>query len=100
MSRTLMLLNKFLFQTVFELNPQQKSVQYEIMKNKRAAHGEIIKMFQKKVAEIEQETENNFLDNVNIKSYNLLGWSRGWWCVFTKVVLGITYIQDFEILRR
>lgn len=57
----------FLFQTVFELNPQQKSVQYEIMKNKRAAHGEIIKMFQKKVAEIEQETENNFLDNVSIK---------------------------------
>lgn len=35
------------------------------MKNKRAAHGEIIKMFQKKVAEIEQETENNFLDNVS-----------------------------------
>lgn len=44
------------------------------MKNKRAAHGEIIKMFQKKVAEIEQETENNFLDNVSVKLYNLL------WC--------------------
>lgn len=53
-------------QTVFELNTQQKSVQYEIMKNKRAAHGEIIKNFQKKVADIERETEEAFIDNVSV----------------------------------
>lgn len=55
---------------MFELNPQQKSIQYEIMKNKRAAHGEIIKMFQKKVAEIEEEIESNFVDNVSIVSFH------------------------------
>lgn len=39
------------------------------MKNKRAAHGEIIKMFQKKVAEIEKETEEGFLENVSIDKF-------------------------------
>lgn len=46
---------------MFELNPQQKSIQFEIMKNKRAAHGEIIERFQKKSSEIERESELNFL---------------------------------------
>lgn len=55
----------FFLQTVFELNPQQKSIQFEIMKNKRAVHGDIIKMFQLKVAEIEKETEDNFNANVS-----------------------------------
>lgn len=39
------------------------------MKNKRAAHGDIIKMFQKKVAEIEKETEEGFLENVSYIRY-------------------------------
>lgn len=39
-------------------------MQFEIMKNKRAIHGDIIKMFQKKVADIEQETENNLIEPV------------------------------------
>lgn len=52
-------------QTVFEMNTQQKSVQYEVMKNKRAAHGEIIKLYQKKVAEIQRETEEGFVENVS-----------------------------------
>ncbi|XP_037038329.1 ATP-dependent RNA helicase DDX54 [Bradysia coprophila] len=47
--------------TVFELNPQQKSIQFEIMKNKRAAHADIIERFQKKSLEIELENESNFL---------------------------------------
>lgn len=52
-------------QTVFEMNTQQKSVQYEVMKNKRAAHGEIIKLYQKKVADIQRETEEGFVENVS-----------------------------------
>lgn len=57
-------------QTVFETNTQQKSVQYEVMKNKRAAHGEIIKNFQKKVAEIQRETEQGFVDTVSTNRAN------------------------------
>lgn len=45
----------------FELNPLQKSMQFEIMKNKRVAHGEIIERFEKKSNEIERESELNFL---------------------------------------
>lgn len=36
------------FQTIFELNPHQKSAQVVAMKNKRLAHGKIIESFQEK----------------------------------------------------
>lgn len=45
----------FIFQTVFELNPTQKSIQNQVMKNKRLAHGSIIDNFQKTQQQIESE---------------------------------------------
>ena len=40
------------------------------MKNKRAAHEDIIKKFQKKVAEIEKETEDSFVETVILNLFN------------------------------
>lgn len=41
------------FQTIFELNPHQKSAQCEVMKNKRKAHKKIIENFQEKSQQAE-----------------------------------------------
>lgn len=48
------------------MNPHQKSVQYEVMKNKRTAHSEIIEKFKKKVEEIEKENNLHFENNVSL----------------------------------
>lgn len=48
-------LKPFTFQTVFELNPNQKSIQLQVMKNKRKAHGGMIEKFQKDLQQVENE---------------------------------------------
>lgn len=54
-----------LFQTVFELNPNQKSVQVQVMKNKRREHGSIIANFQKTQQQIETDKLLSRPENVS-----------------------------------
>lgn len=57
----------FYFQTVFELNPTQKSIQNQVMKNKRREHGEIIEKFLKAQEQDDKDSQIIASDKVRIR---------------------------------
>lgn len=54
-----------IFQTVFELNPNHKSVPLAVMKEKRAAHGTIIEKFKKQSNDRQKEQKDKLNEEVN-----------------------------------
>lgn len=59
-------MNFIFLQTIFELNPHQRSAQYDMMKNKRLVHGKLIANFQEK-SQQEEVVRHDMIDMMEVR---------------------------------